>query len=335
MKNRLKRTIAFVLIVCMLSALLPEMRSVEADGPDSYTLANGNIEVTVSAKNGGFIVRTKDGDKFNKDDNNKRLLFHNGEYDTSFTSFQVTEGTETKEYIFGGNYSFLGLGENDIQVREENGGIVSTWSVDDLTFNQIIQPVWNEGANEHGTIAIYYTVENGKDTPVSVKARLLLDTALEKQDYAYYEMEKAEGGYNRIENETVIQGDDIPANFFAYDNYNNPTITAFTISDTSTDGTAPYKAAFGHWNNLGATVFDFVPDPDMTFTSSYNKRYLTADSAYALYYDLGMVPGSRAQAASFLTYYGIYSNVAVAEKDSFSVNITAPSDLELNTTKDM
>ena len=71
----------------------------------------------------------------------------------------------------------------------------------------------------------------------------------------------------------------------------------------------------------------------MTFSNRYNKRYLTADSAYALYYDLGTVPAKNSEAQSFLTYYGVYSNVDVVKGDRFSVNITSPTSLTLSSDK--
>ena len=87
--------------------LAPKITPAKADQPETYSLANGNIEVVVSDKNGGFVIRTREGDVFNKDDDNKKLLFHNGEYDTSFTSFQVTEGTKVRSISLGGIISTL------------------------------------------------------------------------------------------------------------------------------------------------------------------------------------------------------------------------------------
>ncbi len=336
MKKQFKRTVSCLVIISLLMVFFPAFQGSAAQ-QDTITLENENIEVTVSTKNGGFIVRTKDGNVFNKDDDNKNLLFHNGEFDTSFASFQVTKGGQTKEYIFGGNYTFLGLGENTLSVQQVGDGIVSTWSVDDLTFTQLLQPVWSEGANEHGAVALCYTVENSSAEPAGVKVRLLLDTALGQQDYAYYELAQTAGGYSRIETEQIVTGSDIPANFFAYDNIDNPGVTAYTISDTSQDGMMPYQAAFGHWNNLAATVFDFTPDNTLTFTNPGNKRYLTADSAYALYYDMGEVTADNDEGGgkSFLTYYGVYSNIDTKATDTVAVNITSASELLLNDDKTM
>ena len=49
---------------------------------------NGYISVTVSDKNGGFGIRTAEGDKVNKSDNDKFLLYEYDGDNTSFTSFQ-------------------------------------------------------------------------------------------------------------------------------------------------------------------------------------------------------------------------------------------------------
>ena len=61
---------------------------------------------SVSKKNGGFTVATREGDRLKKSDNNKKLLYHDGEYDTSFVTFRVTDaGGDTKDYLFGGKYA--------------------------------------------------------------------------------------------------------------------------------------------------------------------------------------------------------------------------------------
>ena len=121
MKAKLRRTLSTVLVISMLVAVMPVaaiaeaaalaqaasylqgLATAQAAGQDLYTLDNGYIKVTVSAENGGFAIWTQDGDRLNKDDNNKSLLYHSGEYDTSFTSFQVTyPDGKVKEYLFGG-----------------------------------------------------------------------------------------------------------------------------------------------------------------------------------------------------------------------------------------
>lgn len=331
LKKFIRRGLCALLTLSLVAGLIPAAAGpAHAAEPAVLSIDNGYIRVDVSTENGGFSATTGEGDRINKADNNKKLLYHSGEYDTSFTSFEVTyPGGAKKQYIFGGSYGFLGLSSSDVTVAKTGDNqILASWSVDDLTFLQTIS-LANPGSNEHGMVSIGYAVKSKRSAPVSVKARVLLDTALGDQDYAHYEVIDAGGNYRSIRSETVLQASDsIPQNFFGYDDPYNPTVTSYTVS---TQDAMPYRVAFGHWNNLAATVFDFAPDASLDFTDSYNDKYLTADSAYALYYDLSGVPagGSR----SFMTYYGIYSHSAVPAGDSMTVDIVSPTSLSLNAGK--
>lgn len=310
-----------------------------AAGPDTYTLDNGYVTVTISAKNGGFSVDTGEGSKLIKSDNNKRLLYRNGEYDTSFTSFEVTypdDGNKVKEYIFGGNYTFLGLGGNYLTTVQDAAGVTSTWTVDDLTFTQRIQ-LANVGANEHGMVMLSYKVESARTDTVSVKHRLLLDTALGEQDYAVYEIMDQNNNMRHIETEQVIQtehvkdtiNDFIPLAFFGYDDPNAPGMTVYTVNSAAA---MPCKVALGHWNNLAATAFDFVPDSSLNFASKNNLQYQTADSAYALYYDMGTV-AAGGEGNIISTNYGVYSNSETEEAGKVALNVVSPMSLELSADK--
>ena len=109
MKKTLKRFISIALVLAVVSGLLPVTEiKVMADSDGVVSISNDYISVTVSSENGGFFVKTKEGDKLIKSDDNKALLYHRGEYDTSFTSFEVTYADgKTEYYLFGGSYGFL------------------------------------------------------------------------------------------------------------------------------------------------------------------------------------------------------------------------------------
>lgn len=331
MKKNMIRIISLVLILVFSFSVLPEsQRIVYAEEPQIYTLKNDYITVNVSGKNGGFSIFTEEGNKLVKSDNNKKLLYHNDEYDTSFTSFQVTyPDGKVKEYIFGGNYTFLGLGGSNLTTVKDSTGIISTWTVDKLTFTQRIE-LKNIGSAEHGMVSISYSVKSARNDVVSVKQRLLLDTSLGEQDYACYEVIDAANKSRRIESEQIIaSGDFIPLNFFGYDDPEVPEIIAYTVNST---GSLPYQVAFAHWNNLASTAFDFTPDPNMTFTNKDNLKYQTADSAYALYYDMGTVP-TGSSSKQIVTTYGVYSNISVQDSGKIAVNITSPLSLTLSEDK--
>ena len=326
----MKRFISIILIITVFTVMGPiSSFAVLADSPAKkalYELSNENITVNVWGKNGGFIISTKEGNKFIKSDDNKELLYHSDEYDTSFTSFQVTyPGNETKEYIFGGNYSFLSLGGNNLTTVEDSTGITSTWTVDDLTFIQRIE-LANPTSNEHGMVIISYKVQNNGNKNVSINQRLLLDSTLGQQDYAIYKIMDKNNVLRTIEKEQVVDANDfIPMAFFAYDNPETPGIMSYTVNSATS---MPYKVAFGHWNNLASTAFNFVPDPTMHFTSKNNFKYQTADSAYALYYDMGQIP-SGGESKIISTNYGVYSNAKGKEQGEIAINAVSPLSLTL------
>lgn len=331
MKNILKKTVSMILAITVFFSMMPlaEVYAAAAEA-ETYTLKNNYIEAVVSTKNGGFLIRTAEGNKLNKDDNNKKLLYHNGRYDTSFTSFKVDYGTEVREYIFGGNYGFLGLSSTDVKVTQDVSGITALWSVDDLTFTQRIE-LSALNSNENGMTSISYTVKNNSKKPVnSVKVRVLLDTCLGERDYGYYQVPMdGAGKLETVQKEKVFDfgpNDYVPATLYATDDAMAPGMTGYTVNSTT-----PYRIAFGHWNNLASSLFEFAPDTAMEFTNAFNDTYLTADSAYALYYDLKDIGADGEKNIS--TYYGVYANHKSAAGDKVAVNVTSPNSLQLSQDK--
>lgn len=316
----LKRILAFLLSLTMILTLLPVPHTdAFAAQSDVLKLDNGYIEVSVSKKNGGFLVSTIEGNLLKKSDNNKNLLYHSDEYDTSFVSFRVGSGANAKDYIFGGKYDTSGA----VSVTQKNlgGEIIASWSVDGITFTQTIS-LASENADEHGMVSVGLAAQNGSGKSVPIQARILLDTCLGDQDYAYYQMS---GGSltNTMQTEQIITDEESLRSFYAVDDVADPDIAAYVVSN-------PTKAAVGHWNNLASSLFDFAPDTSLNFTNAIND-YLTADSACALYYDLGTV--KNGETGSVVSYYGVYSNHTVNLENSVAVNTVAPLRLEINSDK--
>ncbi|MBQ5782958.1 MAG: hypothetical protein IIV99_06205, partial [Oscillospiraceae bacterium] len=184
----LKRITALILVFGLVTGFLPApalegfgaMVAYAQESEATYEVDNGYIKVTVSDKNGGFDIRTLEGDKVNKTDNNKFLLFEYDGENTSFASFSVTRGEKTKEYIFGESY----YGSSDVRVTADGEKITAVWTVDQITFTQTITLV-KSGSTEHGTALISYTAQN-KGEDADIKCRMLMDSALGYQDYVYY-----------------------------------------------------------------------------------------------------------------------------------------------------
>ncbi|MCR4771641.1 MAG: hypothetical protein K5855_04955 [Oscillospiraceae bacterium] len=311
------RFLACLLCLAMILPMLPAYAFAADD--DVLKLDNGYIEASVSKKNGGFLVNTVEGNLLRKSDNNKKLLYHSDAYDTSFVSFRVGSGTGAKDYLFGGQYD--GSGSVSVTQATEGGEIVASWSVDGITFTQTIS-LAEDNASEHGMVSIALAAQNNTGAAVPIQARILLDTCLGDQDFAHYEVN---GGNltNTIDTEQIITDEAAVRSFYAVDDIADPAITAYVVS-------MPTKVAIGHWNNLASSLFDFAPDTSMDFTNAVND-YLTADSACAMYYDMGTV--GSGQSGSVVSYYGVYSNHKVDLENSVTINTVAPLRLELNSEK--
>ena len=339
MLQRLKKIISALTVTAMIFGIMPIGAFAEnLNKADYEELNDGYLKVVVSAKNGGFLIDTVEGDKLNKADDNKYLLFPDENYDTSYTSFRVKRGNEVKDYIFGRKYGFLGKDSSDVTLVKNSDNIVATWSVDGLTFTQTVT-LANTKSALHGMASISYGVKStdGRSAD-SVQARVMLDTALGYQDYAVYELTKKDSTYEQIQSETVIDNSDGEAYnnaLFGYDNPKAPSVTAYTVNASINNKiVAPYQIAFGHWNNLASSVFDFEPDNSLTFTNPYNEKYLTADSAYALYFDMGSV-AANGEGNTVATNYGIYSNVTVNNDDKVAINFSSElGAMQLTDTKD-
>lgn len=324
MNTILKKLISGVLAVVMMFTCFPVAAfaaTTTTEDSDSVEMDDGYISVSVSKENGGFLVDTLLGNQLKSSDDSKNLLFPSAGYDTSFTSFQVTRtdgGVE--EYVFGRQYGFLGISSTAVKTEVKGSSIVSTWSVKDLTIVQTLSFV-DETNPMHGQVDITYDVTTTANDVANVKARIMLDTALGSQDYGMYQLHSADQGYDLITKEALIED--------AYDNVlmavcadGTSPVTAYTVNAV-VDGVEqkPYQVAFGHWANLASTVFGFAPDVTRpAFNVPKDGKYRTADSAYALYFDLGEI--KKDSTASVSTYYGVYSNVTVSEGESVAVNFT-------------
>ena len=318
-----KWLLSWLLCAAMVIGLLPAMAitTLADELAETRTLSDDYISVSVSKKNGGFTVRTVEGDRLKKSDNNKKLLYHDGQYDTSFLSFRVGTGSAAKDYIFGGKYP----GSSGVAVTEENGAIKAVWSVDGLTFTQSIS-LTNTSSNESGMVSLSLSVANGSGAAVPVQTRILYDTALGEQDFGYYQYnDTSTQKTETISMEKVLTGG-IPRQLFATDDPYSPSVAAYSVNNDR----LPTKVAFGHWSHLASTLFDFTPVETLDFTNTRNE-YMTADSAYALYFDLGSVAAGGS--TSLNTYYGVFSNHKTPASDSVAVNLTAPVRLKLNDAK--
>lgn len=318
-----KRLLSWLLCAAMVIGLLPTMAvtALADELAEAYTLSDDYISVSVSKKNGGFTVRTVEGDRLKKSDNNKKLLYHDGQYDTSFLSFRVGDRNAAKDYLFGGKYP----NSSGVTVTKENGTVKAVWSVDSLTFTQSIS-LANTSSNESGMVSLSLSVTNSSGTAVPVQTRILYDTALGEQDFGYYQYNNTSTQITETISQEKVLTSNIPQQLFATDDPYSPSVVAYSVNSDK----QPTQVAFGHWSHLASTLFDFTPVETLDFTNT-RSEYMTADSAYALYFDLGSVAAGGS--TSLNTYYGVFSNHKTPASDSVAVNLTAPVRLRLKDTK--
>ncbi len=327
MKHTMRKIVASVLCAVVLLSSLPiSVFAEELKTPEPYELADDYISVTVSAENGGFLINTVEGNRLEKEDNNQSLLYPSADYDTSYTSIRVTRTDgSVEDYIFGRSYGFLGLESSGVTVTRVGNTLEAVWSVKDITVKQTLG-LLDEASSQHGMVSIDYAVSTTSDDVANVKVRIMLDTALGDSDSGYYQVPNVVNEYASLTNEYLLNNTDsytaYNGAFFAVDDPSSPKINAYTL-DVAVDGqiAKPYQVAFGHWNSLASTVFDFTPDTSVNFTTPYNEKYRTADSAYALYYDLGALTPETESRVS--TRYGVFSNSTVSGEESVAINLSS------------
>ncbi len=339
MKFKFKKILSSILVAVMLVTSITTTAYAADSGennPAKLELSDEYTKITVSGKNGGFLIDTVEGDKLEKSDNNKFLLYPAEEYDTSYTSIRVTrKNGDVEDYIFGRKYGFLWLEGRDITLAKEGNSIVASWSVKDITVEQSLT-LLDEMASQHGMVGISYKVSTTSDDVENVKLRIMLDTALGYQDYGTYQVPNSLNEYVTVVGEKIIDTDggiNYNGTMFAIDDPKSPKISAYTTdAAVGSEKVMPYQIAFGHWNNLASSVFDFIPNEELDFTNQYNIDYMTADSAYALYYDMGAI--AQNGEATIGTYYGVFSNSTVSKEERVAINFTSlPANMQFNEDK--
>lgn len=325
----MKKLLASLLSVVILLSSFPLPVGAAGDGGATVTVQNEYIRLVVSTENGGYTIATIEGDILKKTDDNRALTHRGANFDTSFTSFQI-DGETGREYIFGNDYGFLGLGSTPVSTVTDSVGVTSTWQVGALEVEQRIELVSGLQSEQLGTALITYTVRNKSAAAMDVRSRVLVDTQLGDQDYGHYEVARGAlgAGYDLIASEKTLDsndGDYVPADYFVKDDPFNPQVAAFGVNGVI-DGEKPYKMTFAHWANIAATKFDYTPNEELYFSTPINDLR-TADSAAALYYDLSTIAAGAEK--SFSTWYGVTANLKNAE-NQVALNTTAPTRLTYN-----
>ncbi len=317
----MKKIISIIILAAFaLTFLGPDvMAAQEASKP--ITVQNGFVEYIVNKANGRYSLATTAGLTATQKDDDKRLLYLNKEPQTSITTIRI----DGEDYIFGNNYGTKG---GVISETQQSDRICKTvWKVNGVEVIQTLTLIVDEANPNVGNMRVTYQVSNSSNKKVELGARILMDTQLGSNDGAAFVVN---GGF--ITNETVLEGDDIPQIWQAYDQRFAPNVITYGLLSGWEGAIAPSKVVMAHWNTLYGTKWDIKTNPLLNFSTNMNS-FGSADGGVALYYD----PKSLAvgETRTYETFYGIGSvSDASYNSDDYSVQISAPQKLSLNANKD-
>ncbi|WP_248923909.1 S-layer homology domain-containing protein [Paenibacillus hamazuiensis] len=296
---------------------------IHAAGEEKKMAMNNDfVAVSVHKDTGRFSVSTKEGSPLRDSDSNKPLLFEHKVPETSFTTFRING----KDYIYGNPYGFLGT-DGSFTYSPVTQGLTnqSVWHVAGLTITQTITLSGDSSNPNVGNVKIAYKVKNTSAEDASVGSRILLDTMLGADDASPLMIS---GGSQYIQKETVL--DNLPAYWKAVDDPLAPKVISYGLL-SGWGNESPDRMIVAHWNGISDTKWEYAVNPELDFTSKYNK-YETADSAVALYWNPAVLKGGEER--SYETYYGLGSFFTSLQKAAYNLQIFSPEKLTLNAAKD-
>lgn len=320
-----KRIIAILIVMTMIFQfnIVSVFAEQSSDGVSEFD--NNFVKVRVKNEDGRFTIKTKEGNPARMNDDDERLLFEEFEPETSFTTFRI----DGKDYIYGNDYGFLGLGGHFInQPSISDDGMVnaSTWKVGNVEIAQYLELVDDPENENAGNVKIRYEVTNKGSSSTEVGSRMLLDTMIGSNDGAPLVLGT---DLNSVTMEKELTGDDIPLYYRSMDDYFAPNIMAYGFLE-GWGNVRPDKMIVGHYEGLSTTKWDYTIDPALKFTDNSNQ-YGSADSSIALYWNPTTVGAGETKV--FETYYGVGNVKSSGEEANFDLKLISPDKLTVNSDK--
>lgn len=315
MNKRLKATLMImVLLLGIFSNFGVQVTMAEVPGVQS--IKNNIVELVVNKKDGRFAVRTMEGSPNRAEDNNVPLLFLEDIPETTFTTFRI----DGKDYIYGNSYNAMINGGIITTPNIEGMKNTSSWGIGDIIVTQKLELTDNINSSEVGNVKISYSIKNNGTKSSMVGTRILLDMMLGSNDGCSVSL----NGSENIAYETQIAGKDIPVYWRCTDAVDSPKVVAYGFIK-GWGNKEPDSMTIAHWSALSTTKWDYTVNKSRNIGSSLND-YKSADSAAALYWEPEVLePG---QTTTVETYYGL-GNISSMDSDTFSMNVMAPSRLNI------
>ncbi len=317
--NLYKRVTAMVLSIIIIFINSYTIFAVEDSEAEIVDIQNEYIQAIVNSSNGRFSIHTLEGSPYRNKDQDSKLLFLKDEPETSFTTFKING----KDYIYGNNYSFAGLG-NGFTSKPTTTGMTSQskWKVGDMEVTQTLEIIDNISNKNVGNVKISYTAKNTGNTSAEIGARILLDTMLGNNDAAPLVIPQED---NPIRFEREFSGEKVPDYWRSVDSTTNPNVVSYGLVNLPLRE-KPDKFIIAHWNGLSKSKWDYTVNPQSSFISN-NNDYGTADSAIGLYWN--PVTLGAGESKVFETFYGL-GDFLQEQESNFNLSINAPLKLSLD-----
>jgi len=309
----------FMLGVWVIGLFGSFMVEVNAAETVVQSIKNNVVEIIVNKGDGRFAVKTVQGSPKRPEDDNAALLFNQGIPETTFTTFRI----DGKDYIYGNTYSGILTDGGMVSPPKVEGMLnTSSWRIGDITVTQKLELTDNVTSSDIGNVKISYTVTNNGTKSSMIGTRILLDMILGDNDGCSISLD----GNTNISYEAKVEGSNIPMYWRCTDSVDNPKIVSYGFLK-GWGNKEPDSMIIAHWSSLSSTKWDYEINPQRNIGSSLND-FKTADSAAALYWEpRELEPG---KILHFETYYGLGNISDSASGDTFSINIMAPSKLNIN-----
>lgn len=303
--NHNKRKISLILTLFMLVNMF--IVPMQAYAMEYHSVSNDFVKMDVNSKTGWYTFGTREGNPEYITDNNKKLLYGNG--DGRFTTY-TTMKINDKLFEYGmSNHGSELVAEPTVK----NNKSITVWQADGIEIKQIIEMVGLGNQEFEGTFKIRYEATNTKDYAQKLGSRIMMDTMLGNNDGAPIRtFDEA------ISKTKIYSDDDVPAFWQAFDSLSNPTIMAQgTI--WSLDTNKPDHFVVDDWEYLSDNMWDVK-----------GSRRID-DSAVAIFWDQESIEAHETK--YFETYYGV-ANVKSSDGDTDEkVSVAVASEDKINITE--
>jgi hypothetical protein len=180
--------------------------------------------------------------------------------------------------------------------------IITSWTADNVTFIQELSLVNGSSSGLPDTLNILYRCINRSGRLVNIATRLVLDPVLNGSEPRVFCI--PDNVF--LSNETVFSSGSIPFYWYAFDNYDKPTVK---VQGTIDGSTAPSKIIFASWERFNENNWEFPVNSSREFRREGTGFF---DGSVALYY--GPVALKMNQTNEITARYGLYQGKPLQEQ---------------------